>query len=278
MSQKGTRALSVVPLPCALSSSSEPPAATTRSCMVVMPRRLARACAAAGSKPLPSSRIVRSISPASASRRSQTRLALACLATLVSASCAMRNSATAASRRSRRLRSRARSSNSTAMLVRLANSSPYQPSAAPRPYSSRSGGALRELRVAALGDVEAGADQLDDAPLFVAHDLALRAHDALGAVRAAHTVLVREAAALGECAGNHGRGEHAIGGMHPLEEGFEARLHCHGVNAIDAVELLRPGHPPVARLPFPGAQARHLLGFGEQRALLAQRLLGALAP
>ena len=65
----------------------------------------------------------------------------ACLSTLLSASCAMRNSATAASGRARfaGLGRRGRRP-STCTPVRRENSSACQPSAAARPYSSSSGG------------------------------------------------------------------------------------------------------------------------------------------
>src|SRR6185503_19761577 len=72
----------------------------------------------------------------------------------------------------------------------------------------------------------------------------------------------------------HGAGILAILGMHALQVRLEARLEASGVEAVDAVELLRPDQAAARRVPFPGAEAGDLLRFGEQQALLAQRLLG----
>src|SRR5207244_5615562 len=151
-----TLARTIVPSPGALSTSSRPPAASARSRIVFMPQRLPRA-AAAGSKPAPSSATRMTISSASPASAMRTCFAPACLATLLSASCAMRNSATAASGR----RSAAASSpsrNTTAMPVRRENSSAYQPSAAPSPYSSSSGGRSSAITLAIDRSVAAHSD------------------------------------------------------------------------------------------------------------------------
>jgi hypothetical protein len=73
---------------------------------------------------------------------------------------------------------------------------------------------------------------------------------------------------------HHGAGAQTVLGMHVLEIRLEARLECLGRDPVDAVERLRPDYAPALGAPLPPAEPRELLRLGEQRALLAKRLLG----
>src|SRR5262249_9011436 len=86
--QRGTTIRTVAPSPLALATATRAPTASARSRMALIPQRPRPAVA--GSKPWPSSEIAITRSRSCRSRTISTVRALACFATLLSASCAMR--------------------------------------------------------------------------------------------------------------------------------------------------------------------------------------------
>jgi hypothetical protein len=131
------------------------------------------------------------------------------------------------------------------------------------------GGRRLLLRLALAGYVAARADHADDVALGVRDRAAMRFDQAHVAVGSDHAVLEAEVAGVGEGEAHRGVDALAIVGVNALEVAVVAGVEVLGLDAVDPVELLRPGDDVVRDVPGPAPHLGDRLGFREAGGGLA---------
>ena len=127
-----------------------------------------------------------------------------------------------------------------------------------------------------VGDVVADADQGCDLPVDADDRTALREQDPLLAVRPHDPLVEHERLAGLDAALDRRPDAIALLGTDPGDEILGGAAELTGLEAVDPMQLVRPGDPLGGQGPLPDSEADDPLGLGHLIAVLAQLLLDPL--